>query len=132
MQQLWNPTSEHRALRESIRTFVQREVEPQAEQYNKTETFNIDLFRKLGTSSNDGLGILGLSIDEKYGGTNMDATAVALVHEELSYSDPAFCLSYLAHAILLGHNLYMNGSSVQKELYLPIWGYRIKLYDRTT
>lgn len=119
MQHLWNPTAEHRALRESIRTFVQREVEPQAEQYNKSETFNIDLFRKLGTSTNDGLGILGLSIDEDYGGTNMDATAVALVHEELSYSDPAFCLSYLAHAILLGHNLFMNGSIAQKELYLP-------------
>ena len=119
MQQLWNPTTEHRALRESIRTFVHQKVEPQAEQYNKTETFNIDLFRKLGTSTNDGLGILGLSIDEEYGGTNMDATAVALVHEELSYSDPAFCLSYLAHAILLGHNLFMNGSPAQKEMYLP-------------
>ena len=119
LQQLWNPSSEHRALRESIRTFVHREVEPQAEQYNKTEKFNIDLFRKLGTHTSDGLGILGLSIDENYGGTNMDATAVALVHEELSYSDPAFCLSYLAHALLLGHNLFMNGSSAQKELYLP-------------
>jgi isovaleryl-CoA dehydrogenase len=119
MQELWNPSSEHMALRESIRTFVQRDVEPQAEQYNKTETFNIDLFRKLGTMSKDGLGILGLSIDEDFGGTNMDATAVALVHEELSYSDPAFCLSYLAHAVLLGHNLYMNGSQLQKTMYLP-------------
>jgi isovaleryl-CoA dehydrogenase len=119
MQQLWNPSSEHLALRESIRTFVQREVEPQAEEYNKKETFNIDLFRKLGTKSKGSLGILGLSIGEEYGGTNMDATAVALVHEELSYSDPAFCLSYLAHAVLLGHNLYMNGSHQQKKLYLP-------------
>ena len=119
LQQLWNPTPEHSFLRESLRTFVQREVEMQADEYNKKELFNIDLFRRLGTSSEDGLGLLGLTIDEKYGGTNMDASAVALVHEELSYSDPAFCLSYLAHSILLGHNLYMNGSDQQKELYLP-------------
>lgn len=46
----------------------------------------------------DGLGILGLTVPEEYGGTGMDASAVALVHEELSYSDPAFCLSYLAHS----------------------------------
>ncbi len=70
-------------------------MEPQALEYNKTETFNVDLFRKLG---DDGMGILGLTADEKYGGAGMDATAVCLVHEELSYSDPAFCLSYLAHA----------------------------------
>jgi isovaleryl-CoA dehydrogenase len=119
LQQLWNPTPEHSFLRESLRTFVEREVEGQAEEFNKKEVFNVDLFRKLGTNSDDGLGLLGLTIDEKYGGTNMDASAVALVHEELSYSDPAFCLSYLAHSILLGHNLYMNGSDQQKELYLP-------------
>ena len=45
----------------------------------------------------------------------MDATAVAIVHEELSYSDPAFCLSYLAHSILFGNNLAINGNSEQKK-----------------
>ena len=69
-------------------------VEPQALEYNRSETFNIDLFRKLG---DEGMGILGLTAPEEYGGTEMDAAAVCLVHEELSYSDPAFCLSYLAH-----------------------------------
>jgi hypothetical protein len=44
------------------------------------------------------IGILGLTVPEGYGGTHMDATAVALVHEELSYADPAFCLLYLAHS----------------------------------
>jgi len=45
----------------------------------------------------------------------MDATAVAIVHEELSYSDPAFCLSYLAHSVLFMNNLAMNGNAMQKE-----------------
>jgi isovaleryl-CoA dehydrogenase len=95
--------------------FVQ--VEPQADHYNKTETFNMELFRKLG--STNGLGLLGLTVEEQYGGSAMDATAVALVHEELSYSDPAFCLAYLAHSLLLVNNLSINGSAQQKERLLP-------------
>jgi isovaleryl-CoA dehydrogenase len=84
-------------------------VEPQADAYNKAEKFNIQLFQKLGNSN--GLGLLGLTVPEEYGGCGLDASAVVLVHEELSYADPAFCLSYLAHAILLVHNLATNASS---------------------
>lgn len=113
---LFNPTDEHLNLRSMLRTFVQREVEPQALEYNKTETFNIDLFRKLG---DDGLGILGLTVPGEYGGTGLDAAAVCLVHEELSYSDPAFCLAYLAHSLLLVNNLAVNGTHEQKLQFLP-------------
>lgn len=50
----------------------------------------------------------------------MDATAVTLVHEELSYSDPAFCLSYLAHSLLCLHNLSINAKDdAQKAQWLP-------------
>jgi len=79
----------------------------------------VELFRKLGTASDEGLGLLGLTVDEEYGGTGMDAAAVALVHEELSYSDPAFCLSYLAHSLLLVNNLSVNASHEQKQRFLP-------------
>ena len=65
------------------------------------------------------LGLLGLTVEEEYGGSGLDATAVALVHEELSYSDPAFCLSYLAHSLLLVNNLSINGSPEQKQRFLP-------------
>jgi isovaleryl-CoA dehydrogenase len=93
------------------------QVEPQADLHNKMETFNVDLFRRLGS---DHLGILGLTVEEQYGGTGfIDATAVAIVHEELSYSDPAFCLSYLAHSLLLVNNLHVNASHEQKLQYLP-------------
>lgn len=86
-------------------------------EYNKKETFNIDLFRQLG---NQNLGILGLTVEEEYGGTGfIDATAVAIVHEELAYSDPAFCLSYLAHSLLFVNNLHVNASHEQKLKYLP-------------
>ena len=94
-------------------------MEPQAEHYNKTETFNYDLFRKLGTSDPSGLGLLGLTVEEDFGGTGMDATAVTIVHEELSYADPAFCLAYLAHSLLFVNNLAVNGNDDQKKRFLP-------------
>jgi isovaleryl-CoA dehydrogenase len=85
--------------------------------YNKEEKFNIELFRKLG---NENLGILGLTVNEEYGGSGLiDAISVAIVHEELSYSDPAFCLAYLAHSLLLVNNLHINANERQKQLYLP-------------
>lgn len=60
-----------------------------------------------------------MTVEEGYGGSDFDATAVALVHEELSYSDPAFCLSYLAHSLLFVNNLQVNGSHEQKSKFLP-------------
>ena len=112
---VWNPTPEHHALRTTLQAFVQQEIEPQAMEYNRQERFNLSLFQRLASE----LGILGLTIPEEYGGTGMDAVAVALVHEELSYSDPAFCLSYLAHSLLLGNNLAVNASPDQCAMYLP-------------
>jgi len=116
---LFNPTDDHAALREMVRSFTEREVEPQALEYNRSEKFNLPLFRKFG-SDNGGLGILGLTCSEEYGGTGLsDATAVSIVHEELSYSDPALCLSYLAHSILLANNLTVNGSEEQLSYFMP-------------
>jgi len=111
---LANPTEEHRMLREMIRDFVREEVEPQALEYDREERFNLDLFRKLGE-----YGLLGISVPEEYGGSGMDATAVAIVNEELSYSDPGFCLAYLAHAQLMVNNLAHNGNEAQKLRILP-------------
>jgi len=59
-------------------------------------------------------------VPEEFGGTGLaDATAVSIVHEELSYSDPALCLSYLAHSILLANNLAVNGNDEQLARFLP-------------
>jgi len=109
-----NPTQEHSMLREMVRDFTVKEVEPQALEYDKKEIFNVDLFKKLGD-----YGLLGISVPEEYGGAGMDSTAVAIVNEELSYSDPGFCLAYLAHAQLMVNNLAQNGSDEQKSRILP-------------
>jgi isovaleryl-CoA dehydrogenase len=112
--ELFNPTDEHRQLREMLRSFVETEVDPQALEYNRKEEFNVPLFRKLGE-----LGILGVTADPNHGGSGMDAVAACIAHEELAASDPAFCLSFLAHSMLFVNNLSQNGSEAQKAKYLP-------------
>ncbi len=111
---LFNPTSEHGMLRETVKSFTQAEVEPQAHEYDRKERFNLPLFRKLGE-----LGLLGITVSDEFGGSGMDATAAVIVHEELSASDPGFCLAYLAHSMLFVNNLAVNGSVEQKKKFLP-------------
>jgi len=111
---LFNPKEEHRLLRETVRDFVLAEVEPQAHEFDRKEQFNLPLFRKLGD-----LGLLGITVPETYGGSGMDATAAVIVHEELSWSDPGYCLAYLAHSMLMVNNLARNGSEEQKKRFLP-------------
>lgn len=111
---LYNPTEEHAMLRRTVREFVQREVEPQALEHDRTEKFNVELFRRLGD-----MGLLGLTVSADDGGSGLDATAAVIAHEELSYSDPAFTLSYLAHAMLFVNNFYQNSNAEQRARILP-------------
>ncbi len=111
---LFNPSEEHRLLRETVRAFVADQVEPQAHKFDREEKFNLPLFRQLGE-----LGLLGISVPSEYGGSEMDAVSAVIAHEELSYSDPGFCLAYLAHSMLCVNNLAVNGSEEQKKKYLP-------------
>jgi isovaleryl-CoA dehydrogenase len=72
---LFHPTEEHVALRQMLRSFVESEVDPQALVHNRTETFNVELFRKLGS-----LGLLGVTVESEYGGSGMDAIAACIAH----------------------------------------------------
>jgi isovaleryl-CoA dehydrogenase len=111
---IFTPTEEHASLRKTCREFVEKEVEPQALEWNRKEQFNQPLFRKLGD-----LGLLGITADPQHGGSGMDATAVVIAHEEISASDPAFCLSFLAHSLLFVNNLNFNANEEQKARFLP-------------
>ncbi len=114
MMDLFNPTPEHKALRETMRSFVEKEVDPQAHEYDREEKFNMSLFKKLGK-----LGILGVTVEERFGGSEMDPLSAVIIHEELSASDPGFCLAYLAHSMLFANNLGLNGNDAQRMKYLP-------------
>ncbi|MGE0527302.1 MAG: acyl-CoA dehydrogenase family protein [Bdellovibrionales bacterium] len=111
---LFNPTEEHRMLRQMVREFVEAEVEPQAAEYDRKERFNLELFRSLGE-----LGLLGITVHEDYGGSGMDAVAAVIAHEEIATSDPGFALAYLAHAMLCVNNLAVNCDESQKKKWLP-------------
>ncbi|RME59877.1 MAG: isovaleryl-CoA dehydrogenase, partial [Candidatus Dadabacteria bacterium] len=108
------PDEEHTLLAHTLRQFVKDKVEPQAQEFNEKENFNKKLFKELAP-----LGLLGITAPVQYGGSEMDATSVVITHEELSYSDPGFCLAYLAHSILCVNNIATNGSPAQKEKFLP-------------
>jgi isovaleryl-CoA dehydrogenase len=109
-----NPTQEHQMLRSMVRDWTLEYVEPQAHEHDKHEKFNLELLRDLGE-----LGLLGISAPEEYGGSNLDATACVMVHEELSYSDPGFALAYLAHSMLFVNNFAHNANNEQKARILP-------------
>lgn len=111
---LFHPSEEHKLLQDTVRQFVKDRVEPQAEAFDRKEEFNLDLFRSLGE-----LGFLGLTVSPEFEGAGMDAVSAVIVHEELSYSDPGFCLAYLAHTMLIVHNIFINGSQEQKKNFLP-------------
>jgi isovaleryl-CoA dehydrogenase len=108
------PTEEHRLLAETLRRFVEAEVEPQAAEHDRSERFNLALFRRAGE-----IGLLGVTLPEAYGGAGLDAVAAVQVYEELSSADPGFALSVLAHAILFAQNVSVNGSEAQRAHVLP-------------
>src|SRR5713226_6383842 len=114
MTDLFNPTEEHGALRRTLREFVEAEVDPQAAAHDRSESFNAGLFRKLGD-----LGVLGITVPEKFGGAGMDAVAAVIAHEELAAADPGFTLAYLAHSMLFANNFYQNASDAQRARHLP-------------
>ena len=110
---LFEPSQEHVLLRQTVRDFAREQVEPQALESDRQERFNLDLFRQLGN-----LGLLGISVPERYGGAGMDAVAAVIVHEELSAVDPGLCLAYLAHAMLFVNNFCRNANDDQRCRYL--------------
>ena len=113
---LFAPTPEHALLAETLRDFVQREVEGQAAEHDREESFNHALFRRAGE-----LGLLGVTLPEAYGGAGMDATAAVQVFEALSTSDPGFGLAVLAHAILFGQNFCVNAVRSSARGCSPRW-----------
>ncbi len=101
-------------LRQTLRDFVRKEVEPQAEAYDRSGTLNLGLMRKMGE-----LGLLGITIPEQDGGAGMDAVASVISHEELAWADPGFTLAYLAHSLLFVNNFYVAANAEQRARFMP-------------
>jgi len=102
------------ALRETVRRFSADEIAPRAAEIDRSNDFPADLWKKLGN-----LGLLGVTVAEEYGGTNMGYLAHIIAVEELSRASAAVGLSYGAFSNLCVNQIHRNGSEAQKQKYLP-------------
>jgi len=100
-------------LRDSVAHFAAREIAPRAAQIDRDNEFPADLWKKLGD-----LGVLGMTAEEEYGGTQMGYLAHIVAMEEISRASASVGLSYGAHSNLCVNQLRRNGSAAQKKKYL--------------
>ena len=101
-------------LRESVFQFCAAEIAPRAAEIDSNNEFPMDLWRKLGD-----LGLLGITVDEQYGGSGMGYLAHSVAMEEISRASASVALSYGAHSNLCVNQLHKNGTEEQKQKYLP-------------
>ncbi len=101
-------------LRETVQGFAAKEIAPRAAEIDRTDQFPMDLWRKMGD-----LGILGLTVEEEYGGTSLGYLAHIVAMEEISRASASVGLSYGAHSNLCVNQIRRNGTPAQKRKYLP-------------
>ena len=101
-------------LRSSVKSFARKEIAPRAATIDRNNQFPRDLWPKLGE-----LGLLGITVEEEFGGAGMGYLAHVIAMEEISRASASVGLSYGAHANLCVNQIRRNGSDAQKRRYLP-------------
>ena len=101
-------------LRDTVYQFCQKELAPRAAEIDSNNEFPMDMWPKFG-----GLGLLGMTVAEEYGGSNLGYLGHAIVMEEISRVSASVGLSYGAHSNLCLNQIQKNGSPAQRERYLP-------------
>jgi isovaleryl-CoA dehydrogenase len=101
-------------LRETVRSFAADKIAPRAVDIDASNEFPLDLWPEMGE-----LGLLGITVDEEYGGSNLGYLAHVVAMEEISSASASVGLSYGAHSNLCVNQLSRWGNDAQKARYLP-------------
>jgi len=101
-------------LRDAVVAFAADEIAPRAADIDRTNDFPADLWAKLGA-----LGLLGITVEDEYGGAGMGYLEHVVAMEEISRASAAVGLSYGAHSNLCVNQIRRSGSQAQKRRYLP-------------
>jgi isovaleryl-CoA dehydrogenase len=102
------------ALRDAVCSFAQGEIAPRAAEVDASDQFPMDLWPKMGA-----MGLLGVTVPESEGGAGMGYLAHMIAMEEISRASASVGLSYGAHSNLCVNQIKRNGTSAQKQKYLP-------------
>jgi isovaleryl-CoA dehydrogenase len=108
------------ALRNQVEAFSAKEIAPRAAEIDQKNEFPMDLWKKFGD-----LGVLGITVEEEYGGAGLGYLEHTVAMEEISRASASVGLSYGAHSNLCVNQIRRNGNAEQKQRYLP------KLIDGT-
>jgi isovaleryl-CoA dehydrogenase len=101
-------------LREAVRDFASTRIAPRAAEIDRANTFPRDLWPELGS-----LGLLGITVEEEWGGAGLGYLAHVVAMEEISRASAAVGLSYGAHSNLCVNQIRRKGTPEQKRTYLP-------------
>ncbi len=107
-------TEEHEALRSLVREFADAEIEPHAEEWDRTHEFPIDVVRKMGE-----LGLFGIPFPESVGGGGGDLTGVCVAIEELARVDQSIAITLEAGVGLGANPIFKFGTPEQQQRWLP-------------
>ncbi len=102
------------AIRDTVSAFAAKEIAPRAADIDRDNEFPSDLWKKMGD-----IGILGITVEEDYGGAGLGYLHHVVAMEEVSRASAAVGLSYGAHSNLCVNQIRRNGNEAQKKKYLP-------------
>jgi short/branched chain acyl-CoA dehydrogenase len=118
-------STEQEILRESVRSFAEKEIKPVAGELDEKETFSYDTMRKMAE-----LGLFGIFVSEEFGGQGMDYVSYIIAVEEIARVDGSHAATVAAENSLGIGPLYYFGNEHQKRKYLPqlctgqvLWGF---------